>query len=219
MPLEIRCALWNLQAAYCRYLPPCPHSPLYFSSLPASCRAQTDILQQAGEREEKKRGEGRREEVLILSNWGAPVSQLTCRRPGIKCIPFSLCYPGTDSLQSPRFDRPNWGLSPSAHLSHSIKHPFLVCVLTHMNTHTVYTQAFNYWLLPAGYLQIKICTTPTNTQCIFGIYNKRHTSFHLLLNKPRYIYFKYLLSQKGLFLYQGKGRFYRNIVKWQHCLF
>lgn len=61
-PLEIPCALWILLEAYCRCSPPRPHSPLYFPSLHAPCRAHTGTLQRAEGREEKKQ----RGEVLIF---------------------------------------------------------------------------------------------------------------------------------------------------------
>lgn len=169
---------------------------------------QTCCSEREEERREKKGGERRRGEVLILCNWGATLSQLTCRRPGIKRIPFSLsAILGLTACRAPRSDRPNWGLSPSAHLSHSIQHPFLACVLTH----TVHTQVLDY----SGF-------TLANIHCIFGIYNQSYTkmkSLHCVLYWPQYIYFKYLLSHWGILLYQGTRRFCRNRLKWQHRLF
>lgn len=138
MPLEIPCAVWNLQAAFCRYLPPCPHSPPYFPSLHASRRAHTVVLQRAGGREEKK-GERSRGEVLIRSNWGPTMSELTCRRPGIKCIPFSLCHPGTDSPQSLRVWQ-TWWRDVTLYPPHS--HPPPACVLIQRHAQEWTTASF-----------------------------------------------------------------------------
>lgn len=49
-----------------------------------------------------------REKAVMLGNWRTGLSLLTCRRPGMKCIPVSQLCAGIDRLLSCRSDRPDW---------------------------------------------------------------------------------------------------------------
>lgn len=109
-------SMWNI--LYVVRLSPCPHFPLFFPSLHASSRKQAYILQRGREEE---RWQERWQEVLILGNWAAILSQVTRRRLRIKYILFfSCCYDGPDSLQSPNSHKAK--LSSSVYCAWKIKY-------------------------------------------------------------------------------------------------